>query len=283
MRALLNSDLLSEFKTLVASERKITSDILKYIAEIDRRRLYLDLAFGNLYEFLTKGYGYSNGAAMRRIEGARLLREVPEVAHKIESGEINLSQLSILQRAAKEHQKETGRQLETARKHELLEKISGTTQAQTEVLIRDDLEIALPKIHTKPTYHRDESVTLAITFTKEQMALADRARQLLSHAVPGGEWALVFEYLCRKEVEKRTTSNGTSAKAIKKQLLKKDTGCQFVDVQSGNKCGSTLRLELEHIQPRWAGGGDEPENLTVLCAQHNRHRYRLQSRQRTLL
>ena len=281
MRALQNTELIAQFKTLVASERKITSQVLQFIAEIDRRRLYLDLAYGSLYDYLVKCHGYSNGAAMRRIEAARLLREIPEVAGKIQSGSVNLSQLVIIQRAAREHRKETGRRFETASKKELLQKIEGTTQVQTEVLVRQSLQIDLPKIEPKPIHHRDDSVTLTITFTKDQMASIKQARELLSHTVPSGEWAEVFEHLSRKEVEKRTTSKGHSAIAIKKQLLNKEAVCQFVDTPSGKKCDSKLRLEIEHIKPRWAGGSDDPENLTLLCAQHNRHRYRQQSNQRT--
>ena len=280
MRNLQNTELISQFKTLVASERKITSQVLQFIAEIDRRRLYLDLAYGSLYDFLVKGHGYSNGAAMRRIEAARLLREIPEVASQIQSGAVSLSQLSIIQRAAKEHRKETGQRLEPARKKELLLQIEGITQSQTEALVRTTLQIALPKIQPKPVYHRDESVTLTITLSKEQMVTVEKARQLLAHVVPGGEWPEVFEHLCRKEVEKRTVSKGHSAVAIKKQLLNKEACCQYVDMESGKKCDSTLRLELEHIRPRWAGGSDDAENLTILCAQHNRHRYRKPSNQR---
>jgi 5-methylcytosine-specific restriction endonuclease McrA len=36
-------------------------------------------------------------------------------------------------------------------------------------------------------------------------------------------------------------------------------------------------LQAEHIKPRWAGGEDNPENLTVLCAEHNRQKYREQA------
>ena len=43
MHELQNTELLSQFKTLVPSERKVTGEVLQYIAEIDRRRLYLDL------------------------------------------------------------------------------------------------------------------------------------------------------------------------------------------------------------------------------------------------
>lgn len=36
-------------------------------------------------------------------------------------------------------------------------------------------------------------------------------------------------------------------------------------------------LQIEHIKPIWAGGTDEPQNLTTLCANHNRYLYKKQS------
>lgn len=79
---LSNSDLLVRFGKLLQTERKITHLVLECIAEIDSRKLYLDKAYPSLYEMLVQEFGYSSSAALRRIESARLLREVPEVAAK---------------------------------------------------------------------------------------------------------------------------------------------------------------------------------------------------------
>ena len=218
---------------------------------------------------------------MRRIEAARLLRDAPEVSEKVRSGHLNLSQLALVQKVSRERLKETGQTIPIEQKREILAKISGATQAQTEVVLRAEFEIKLPEVISKPIYHRDESVTLTIKLSKEQMDLCEKARNLLSHAVPDGSWANILGHLCSKEIQKRTISTGTSAGALKKQLLHKEARCQFVDSTSGEKCKSALRLELDHIKPRWAGGNDSAENITILCAQHNRHRYRLQAGQIT--
>lgn len=61
-----NAELIAQFKNCVASERKITSQVLQYIATIDRRKLYLDQGCTSLFDYLVKHIGYSPGAAMRR-------------------------------------------------------------------------------------------------------------------------------------------------------------------------------------------------------------------------
>lgn len=62
-----------------------------------------------------------------------------------------------------------------------------------------------------------------------------------------------------------------------KNILMEQKCCQFKDA-TGKQCNSRWHLQVDHIQPRWAGGGNEIENLQILCAQHNRLKYRKESR-----
>jgi len=85
IKALSNNDLLNQFNKLVRTERKITHLVLLYIAEIETRKIYADLGFDGMYAYLTRGLGYSEGSAYRRLQSARLLKQVPRVAEKVEA------------------------------------------------------------------------------------------------------------------------------------------------------------------------------------------------------
>lgn len=52
--------------------------------------------------------------------------------------------------------------------------------------------------------------------------------------------------------------------------------CQWKDPITGVKCSSKFQLQLDHIQPIWDGGSNDPSNLQVqvLCSVHNREKYR---------
>ena len=104
LKKLSNQNLESQLKSLVTSEREILSQILLHIVEVERRRLYLIFGFSSLFEYLTKSIGYANGSAQRRIDAARLSFEVPEVIEKLESDQINLAQVSLLQKSIREAQ-----------------------------------------------------------------------------------------------------------------------------------------------------------------------------------
>lgn len=102
LKALNLNELDQRIKTLAQKERDVLCEILWTIKEIDSRRIYLELGFPSLFEYLNKSVGYSAGSAQRRIDAARLLKEIPEVAAQIQSGEITLSQVSLLQKASRE-------------------------------------------------------------------------------------------------------------------------------------------------------------------------------------
>lgn len=92
---------------LILEERKQTNEVLKVINLASETRAYLDLGYPSMFEWLTKKFGYSNAAAYRRIEAARLLRVVPEVAKKLEEGSVSLSSLAKAQSAMRAQEFET--------------------------------------------------------------------------------------------------------------------------------------------------------------------------------
>ncbi|MBC7690999.1 MAG: hypothetical protein H7222_04470 [Methylotenera sp.] len=88
MKELNSSELISRTMTLVAEERRITLALIEHLAEISRRRVYAELGYSSLWDFATRELGLSEGAAQRRIQAMRLLRDVPEAAEALESGRL---------------------------------------------------------------------------------------------------------------------------------------------------------------------------------------------------
>jgi hypothetical protein len=307
-----NSELLTRFGKLVRTERKITHLILQHIAEIDSRKLHLDEGYPSLYEFLMEVGGYTSSSALRRMSSARLLRDVPEVAFKIESGALNLSQLTQVQQAINTVQKLESRQVNADEKRELLALIENTTQDQSEIILSQKLN--LPVVHEEKEKHNaDGSVTLTITYNVEEIAVLRQARDLISHTIPDGKWSKALAHLAQKEIKRRThvnsrnlnfaekSSKGNIQKenesagnsnrnaesnksynrkaipqAIKKIVLNRDKCCQYKNKRTGKICGSRRFIQMDHRQSVWADGSNELGNLKVLCAQHNQHKYRLE-------
>ncbi|MFY3743161.1 HNH endonuclease [Anaeromyxobacter sp. Red801] len=56
---------------------------------------------------------------------------------------------------------------------------------------------------------------------------------------------------------------------VRREVWKRDGGCCQWRLASGECCGSTHSLQLDHVVPRALGGASTADNLRVLCAAHN--------------
>ena len=93
---LSDAELLARLPVFVSRERVAVADVIEYLIEIDRRRLYLEQAVPSLYAFCVERHGYSEDEALKRIRVARLAAELPQVLDELRSGAIHLSGLVML-------------------------------------------------------------------------------------------------------------------------------------------------------------------------------------------
>jgi 5-methylcytosine-specific restriction endonuclease McrA len=57
---------------------------------------------------------------------------------------------------------------------------------------------------------------------------------------------------------------------VRRAVFQKAQGvCEYKDPQSGRRCQSQHRLEVDHEHPLALGGTSSPENLRILCKNHN--------------
>lgn len=206
IRHLSNNELLSSMQNLVRTERKITHMILLHIVEIEDRKLYADLGYDGMFPYLTRGLGYSEGSAYRRLHSARLLAQIPEVATKIESGSLNLSQLTKMQKCLVASE-EKGEILTTSKALDVLEKIEHKNIFETQKTLAQEMNMPIES-YESITPQRDESVRILVTLTKEQFSQLELAKSLLSHICIDGSWAQVIgklaEVFNKKKLEARS-------------------------------------------------------------------------------
>jgi hypothetical protein len=129
-----------------------------------------------------------------------------------------------------------------------------------------------------------------VTVTRRFLEKLEAARAALSHARPGanGEEILeagldlvLAEYAKRKGLVAKPRKEPPSSKPdhvpahVKRAVWARAGGrCEW-PLDSGGVCGSTLRLEFDHIQPRARGGPSTVENVRVACGVHNQLAARL--------
>ncbi len=288
-----NIELESRLTILVKKERALTQEILSLIREGEKRRLYLERGFQNSYDWLVRGFGYSHGAAHRRIQAARLLESVPVAKVKLAAGQLNLNTLSQVQSAIKQEEKRTGAEITQSVKEALVEKIEGKSARETEAVIRTEFPEANPKKDSLRTVDGKKS-RLTLILEKDALEAIKRVKELLSHSHPGASYAEIFQHLAldfvkRKDPLKQKNKlaavkspasdmphvnvphpSKTPPAAIRRDVLQRAAGkCEYKDPLTGRVCGSRLRVEIEHRQPLALGGTHDPGNLLCYCKSHN--------------
>ena len=94
--SLSNEQLLARLPLLCSEERRATAEVIVYLAEVERRKLYLQEACSSLFAFCVERLGYSEQAALKRMRVARLYLELPQILDELKSGATHLTGLFLL-------------------------------------------------------------------------------------------------------------------------------------------------------------------------------------------
>jgi hypothetical protein len=311
-RSVSNTQLKSQLENLSRSERKITAQVIEHIAEVERRRLHLAWGYANLFDYLTKSLHYSEGAAYRRIQAARALKQMPLILEGLEKGSLKLSQIAQVETAMKQEERATGQKVSLERKREVFAKIENKNGYETKKIIAKDFTKGLGDGY-------ENFVEMNLKLPERVSEDLKRIKELYSHIDPHASWEKVIELMAKDllklrdplaqkaRAEKKLTQsfaatevksnadqnrigkgNSLQVKAskqiaktsnrhvpanIKRLVFQRDQGkCQYKS-ETGHICGSKFQSQIDHVRPIYLGGTNEAENLRVLCANHNRFYY----------
>ncbi len=271
-----NRELGERLQKLVLSERLMTHELLKLIQLGIERRSYLEMGYSSMFDWLTRGCGYSAAAAIRRIDSAKLFSAVPEVGTRLEMGVLNLSSLSKAQSIIRAQEKASGEKVSTEQKVLAVGAIENKSTVEAERKLLAMFPAAVSKIQRETRIVIDEKTTRhAFNFNSAAEANLSRARELLSHQLPDASDAEVFAYalkflLDQKDPLRAPKSTGDSAAEVRRTVIQDaNASCSFKDELTGVICGSRYQVQIDHIVPKALGGTDDPSNLRVLCRQHN--------------
>ena len=108
-----------------------------------------------------------------------------------------------------------------------------------------------------------------VTVSPAFLSLLKKARAGQSHVQPGATDEQVLTAALELLVAHQEKRKASVPAKVKREVRARDGGkCQW-PLDSGGICGSTLRLEIDHVIPRGRGGPSTVENCRLACKAHN--------------
>ena len=285
--------------------------VLTHLQEIERRKLYADLKYGSLFDYAVRELGYSEAAASRRIQAMRLIREIPEMALKIESGALNLSNVCQAQSFFRDMKKaEPAAALTKDQKTEVLAQLEDkSTREGQRILLSMSPPQVLPRERERVV--SEDHIEMRFVVTRQMKLELEKVRSLLGPR--GGKLSLAelisemaklsAERLHEKKFGKTRAAQDRLAGAhpittetkvsdLPKPPVSKtrpDVGANpnfrtryiapavkhEVWHRAGGKCArcsSTKGLQFDHIRPFALGGDSSLANIQLLCGSCNMRR-----------
>jgi 5-methylcytosine-specific restriction endonuclease McrA len=307
--SLSDEELVSRIASLCLEGRRLVARLIVHLIEVEDRALDKKSACSSMWDFCTERLKMSEGEASRRLNAARLVRRFPSVLGRIERGEVHLSALRQLRPYLDEENVDAT--LDDAKGKtriqldEMIARRFPRPNAPTvEIPVATSVTMATaggapppppppPRLMSAlacPARIEPLSATgvlVQMTMTAEGYADLKRAKELLGHCIPDGDTVKVIERALRTLVEDlerarraktsrpqasgRPSKPGHIAAATRREVFARDgERCTYVDSE-GRRCECRTRVELDHIQPRALGGGDDASNLRARCRAHNLH------------
>jgi hypothetical protein len=264
-------------KLLVSEEKRVKTELIEVLSLALAQESWLEFGYSSLFDWLTRGYHYPPGTAMRRIEAARLLRSVPEAKEKLDAGELSLMAMSKVQNAIQAQEKLGN--ITREKKIEALKAVEGLPVEKIEKKLVEIFPASGEKAK-RETHRVTEGGFVRHSMNLSEQATQDlkRAKEVLSHKFPHADDAQIIAYALEFLLDKKDPLRLPAASKVEptgsvgraRQVLQKHQGeCSFRDPNTGVKCRSRYQVQIDHIKPRALGGSNQPENLRPLCRQHN--------------
>ena len=200
LKSVSDLELRHNTKSLVKKEILIGIEVLQHLREIDSRKSFALWGYSNLYAYCTEELKYSRGSAHRRIASMKLLREVPELEPKIESGQLNVSTLSQAHTFFNQEEKQLGKTYSVEEKKEILSEMEGKSSDQTERLLKS--KSPEQKRPEKKRVLNAKETEIRFTADQKLMAKLERLKNLMGHKSNAQTYAGLFEELADLALKK---------------------------------------------------------------------------------
>ena len=283
--------------SLIRHEQGAVVDVLLALAEFERLQLYRLLGHANMFDYLHRRRKLSRGAAHYRRVAAGLVDRFAEIIEPLRDGRLCFTTVVVVAGVlTKENVEKVLPRFFGLSKQEALELAAELRPRELvperTVVTNPEVRAADPKVHpgeletprmgalappTPPpppprTQVEPMTATLSrmhLTVSRELVELLKTARAGQSHVEPHATDEQVIIAGLRLLIAQQEKRKASVPAKVKRAVMARDEArCQW-PTHDGGICGATVKLEVDHIQPRGKGGPSTVANCRILCKPHN--------------
>ncbi|MBL6990609.1 MAG: HNH endonuclease [Bacteriovoracaceae bacterium] len=254
INTLSDKELIVQVIKKAKEEKLIVSEVLNYMEEIDRRKVFIDYGVPSLFKFCTRILKYSDYEAATRVKVVRAFKASPIIKEKIQDGSLNLTTAASLYSFFKNNKKQN--------KEDVIKKVCGKSSKQAKDTLNLLADHPVPK-------------TLNITLAEHLL----RKLESISDDFEGCSELEIIESLIDRHIEqnKRAKDKRRSTKRSKHQRYitrdvkenvdkRSQNRCEGISSITGKRCQSRTNLQYDHIRSISKGGDSSQENIRKLCS-----------------
>ncbi|MEX2270620.1 MAG: HNH endonuclease signature motif containing protein [Vicinamibacterales bacterium] len=243
LKHLTDRELLEHADGSALGESQSKARLVASLAEIDRRRLYLDLGYTSLYAFCTERLHLSEHEALNRIEAARAAVVFPVILERLA---LPKSRGAETPPPAQEQTSDSGFDFQPSAVASPLSPLRRPVVAPLS----------------------EERYRVQVTFGRMAHEKLRRAQALLRHQLPSGDLATVLERaLDALLVDLMKTKAGAVARPRDSRTTSEVS--RHIPASVNHRCSETGLLEYHHVVPFASGGKTTVENIELRCRPHN--------------
>ncbi len=244
LKSISDDDLLRRLSGLVQESRRVESELVAHIAEVDERRLYAREACSSMFAYCTDVLHLSEWEAYLRIAVARASRRHPVLLVMLEDGRLHLSSIAKIAPLLTEANRETllARAVHKSKREieELVAELSPKPDVPTTMR-----KLPVPRAKTKrpsaPQLGPDQVVSskpeglrpveplapsrykIQFTASAELKDKIERLRGLMRGSVPDGDLGAIIEEAVTEKLERLESRRFGKSKAPRKSVEETDT------------------------------------------------------------
>ena len=272
LKKISDEDLLERLSALLRQSRRVESELVAHIAEVDARRLYAREAFPSMFAYCTEALHMSEAEAYLRIGVARASRKHPMLLAMLGDGRLHLTGIAKLAPYLTEVNRETILSRAMCKSKRKIEELVA------EISPRPDVPAAMRKLPARPEPQTGQPAQLRpdgvgrlsapapvepsrpaaaqplapsrykvqFTASAELHAKLERLQVLMRSSIPDGDLGAIIEEAVTEKLERLEAKRFGKTKAPRKSVQQTDTSPssryipaavrRTVSERDGNRC-----------------------------------------------